>query len=153
MAENLLAVRSQVDQVAGRKSPAAIKNRIRTAVIQSAATYAAPANGDTLGTALVIPQGSRILCPVTVSIAAGNASSTLSVGLRDATTKVAVDATAVVNAVNFASAATTQVNTGTKLTAGQEYYLPQDCELYCTVGGAAGSANQQFRIEVTYVSP
>lgn len=153
MAENLLAVRSQVDQVAGRKSPAAIKNRIRTAVIQSAAVYSAPANGDTLGTALVIPQGSRILCPVTFSRGAGTASSTLSVGLRDPNTKVAIDATAVLNAADLAAAGTAQFNTGTKLTGGQEYYLPADAELYATVGGAAGAANQQFRIEVTYLSP
>lgn len=153
MPENILAVRSQVDQTMGRKSPAAIKNRVRTAVIQSAAAYAAPANGDTLGTSLVLPQGSRILCPVTFSRGAGTASSTLSVGLRDPITKVAIDATAVLAAADLAAAGTAQFNTGTKVTGGQEYYLPQDAELYATVGGANGAANQQFRVEVNYLSP
>lgn len=153
MAENILAVRSQVDQTLGRKSPAATKNRVRTAVIQSAAAYSAPAQGDTLGTALVLPQGARVLLPVTLSNGTGTASSTISVGLRDPVTKVAIDATAVLNAAAFATAATAQFNTGTKVTGGQEYFLPQDAELYATIGGAAGAANQQFRIEVPYLSP
>jgi len=153
MAENITAVRSKVDQVAGRKSPAAIKNRMRMAVIQSAAIYAAPANGDTIGTELYLLQGSRLCGSVLVSMAAGTASSTISIGIRDAITKVAIDPTAVLNAEAFSTAQTANRHTGTKLINGQEYYVPQDVELYLTVGGAAGLANQQFRFEVPYVSP
>jgi len=153
MAENLLVVRSQVDQTAGRKSPAAIQNRLRCAVIQSAAAYVAPAANDTAGTKLVLKQGSRIALPITVSCGAGTAASTLSVGIRDAVTKVAIDATAIVNAAAINAAATVQVNTGTKCINGQEYYLPQDCEIYLTFAGAAGLANQQFRVEVPYIAP
>lgn len=153
MAENLLVVRSQVDQTAGRKSPAGVQNRLRCAVVQSAAAYVAPANGDTAATKLVLKQGSRIALPITISCGAGTAASTLSVGIRDAVTKVAIDATAIVNAAAINAAATVQVNTGTKCINGQEYYLPQDCEIYLTFAGAAGAANQQFRVEVPYIAP
>lgn len=153
MAELLTVTRTQVAQTAGTKAPAASFNRMRVAVIETPAVYAAPAQNDTAGTSIVLPQGSRLLLPVTVSNAAGTASSTLSVGLRDARTKVAVDATAVVNAVAITSAATAQVNTGTKTINGQTYLLPQDCELYLTFGGAAGAANQAIRVEVPFVAP
>lgn len=153
MAELSTVTRTQVAQTAGTKAPAASFNRMRVAVIETPAVYAAPAQNDTAGTSIVLPQGSRLLLPVTVSNAAGTASSTLSVGLRDARTKVAVDATAVVNAVAITSAATAQVNTGTKTLNGQTYLLPQDCELYLTFGGAAGAANQAIRVEVPFVAP
>lgn len=153
MAELLTVVRSQVDKTAGRKTPAAIQNRVRVAVIQSAAVYAAPGLGDTAGTGLTLKQGSRILCPVTVSNGAGTAAGTLSVGLRNPITKVAIDPTAVVAACAITAAATAQVNTGSKVTAGQEYYLPEDAELYLTFSGAVGTANQAIRVEVSYVSP
>ncbi len=143
--------RTKLAQVAGTKAPAGSFNRRRTAVITMAAAYAAPAQNDTAGTAIVLPKGTRLVLPVTVSSAAGTASSTLSVGLRDATTGTVVDATAIVNAVSIAAAATAQVNTGTKLINGQDYLLPQDCELYLTFGGAAGAANQQIRVEVDFV--
>lgn len=144
--------RTRLSQIAGTKAPAASFNRVRVAVIETPATYAAPAQNDTAGTDLVLPQGSRVLLPITVSCAAGTASSTLSVGLRDPRTKVAIDATAVVNAAAISSASTSQVNTGTKCITGQTYLLPQDCELYLTFGGAAGSANQAIRVEVPFVA-
>jgi hypothetical protein len=153
MAELATVTRTKVDQVLGRKSPAAMQNRIRTAVIQTPATYAAPAQNDTAGTELYLKQGSRVLLPVTLSCAVGTASSTVRVGIRDAVTKVAIDATAVLADTSIATAATGQHNTGTKCTGGQEYFMPQDVELYLTFTGAAGTANQLVRIEVQYVSP
>lgn len=145
--------RTRLSQVAGTKAPAASHNRMRVAVIETPATYAAPALNDTAGTDLILAKGSRLLLPVTVSNAAGTASSTLSVGLRNPITKVAIDATAVVNAVAIAAAATAQVNTGTKTITGQTYLLLEDAELYLTFGGAAGAANQAIRVEVPYVAP
>jgi len=153
MAELLTVTRTQVSQTAGTKAPAASFNRMRVAVIETPAAYAAPAQNDTAGTSIVLPQGSRLLLPVTVSCAAGTAASTLSVGLRDPKTKVAIDATAVVNAAAINAASTSQVNTGTKTINGQTYLLPQDCELYLTFGGAAGAANQAIRVEVPFVAP
>lgn len=151
MAE-LNITRTKQAQVAGTKAPAGSFNRVRMAVITMPATYSAPAQNDTVGTAITLPKGTRLVLPVTVSSGAGTASSTLSVGIRSALTKTAIDATAIVNAVAIASAATAQVNTGTKLISGQDYLLPEDCELYLTFGGAAGAANQQIRVEVPFVA-
>ena len=153
MAENTTTIRSEVDWQAGRKAHPTELNRVRTAVIDSAATYAAVPSGDTIATHLVIPAGSRVLLPVSFSCAVGTASSTLSVGIRNASTKAAIDATAVVNAVSAATAVTGQYNTGTKLISGQYYTMPTDVELYLTTGGATLLANQPFRFEVQWVSP
>ena len=137
----------------GQKTNPTNHNRVRVAVIETVPNYAAPANGDTFASGIVLPKGSRLLCPVTVSNGTNTASTTLSVGLRDPITKVAIDATAVVNAAAIATAGCAQVNTGTKLTAGQTYTLTQDAELYCTFGGAIPAANVDIRVEVSYVAP
>lgn len=144
--------RTRLSKIAGTKAPASSFNRVREAVASMAAAYVAPANGDTAGTDLVLVQGSRLVGGVFVSNAAGNASSTLSVGLRDPITKVAIDATAIVNALAISAAGAQTVNTGTKLISGQDYILPQDCEVYLTFGGAAGLANQQIRVEVPFIA-
>lgn len=144
--------RTKLSQIAGTKAPAGSFNRVREAVITMAAAYAAPAQNDIAGTGIVLPKGTRLVNGVFVSNGAGTASSTLSVGLRDATTLVAVDATAIVNAVAITTAANAGVNTGTKLITGQDYLLPQDCEIYLTFGGAAGAANQQIRVEVPFIA-
>lgn len=145
--------RTRLSKIAGTKAPASSFNRVRKAVVTMAAAYAAPAQNDTAGTELVLVAGSRLVGGVYVSNGAGTASSTLSVGLRDAITKVAVDATAIVNAVAITAAASAQVDTGTKLITGQDYILPSDMEIYFTFGGAAGAANQQIRVEVPFVAP
>lgn len=145
--------RTRLSQIAGTKAPAGSFNRVRKAVVTMAAAYAAPAQDDTAGTALVLLQGSRLVGPVIVSNGTGTASSTLSVGLRDAVTKEVVDATAIVAAAAITTAGTAALNTGTKLTAGQDYLLPKDCEIYLTFNGAAGAANQQIRVEVPFVAP
>ena len=153
MPELTNVTRSSAAIVAGRKTDPTDQNRVRVAVLQTAPTYAAMLSGDTIATGIVLVKGTRLLCPVTLSNAANAASLTLAVGLRDATTKVAVDATAIMAATAITTAATAQVNTGTKLTAGQFYVLPQDCEIYATTGGATSTANAQIRVEVSYVAP
>lgn len=153
MAELLTVSRSEVARQAGQKAHPTAFNNTRTIVISTVPTYAAMGVGDTVATDLVIPAGSRLVAGPTLSCAAGAASSTLSVGLRDATTKAVIDATAIINAASIASATTVQLNTGTKLITGQEYYVPQDAEVYWTIGGATTSANQAIRTEVSFVSP
>lgn len=143
--------RTKLAQVAGSKSPAGSFNRVRAAVITMAAAYAAPAQNDTAGTEIVLVQGTRLAGNVFLSNGAGTASSTLSVGLRNATTKVVVDATAIIAASAITTAGAATVNTGTKLTGGQDYILDQDCEIYLTFGGAAGAANQQIRVDVPFI--
>jgi hypothetical protein len=152
MAELATVTKTSVAIAAGRKVDPTAQNRSRFAVITTAPAWTA-ANGDTAGTGITLLKGSRLICDVVASFAAGAASSTLSVGLRDAVTKVAVDATAIVNALAITAAATSQVNTGTKMVNGQDYVLPQDCEIYLTFGGAAPTANQAIRLEIPYIAP
>lgn len=153
MAELNNITRTSAAILAGRKTDPTSMNRKRTAIVETPATYAAPANGDTFATGIVLPKGTRLISGVTLSNAANAASVTLAMGLRDATTKVAVDATAIMAATAITTAQTIQVNTGTKLTAGQFYVLPQDCEIYGTFGGATPSANVAIRVEIDYLAP
>lgn len=153
MAELKTVTKTAIARAAGTKANAASFNRERAAVVTTPAVYAAPAQNDTAGTDLVLPQGARVLLPVTVSNGTGNASSTLSVGIRDAITKTPIDATAILNAAAIATAQTAQFNTGTKLINGQDYVMPQDAEIYLTFGAAAGLANQAIRVEVNFVAP
>lgn len=153
MAELDTITRSRVAQVAGRKATATTLNRNRVAIIDTPAAYAAPASGDTFGTGIILPKGSRLLCPMTLSNAANTAALTLSLGIRDAITKVAIDATAILAATGITSAGTAQFNTGTKMTGGQFYEMPQDVEIYGTFAGAAGTANAAIRAEIPFIAP
>jgi hypothetical protein len=137
----------------GQMTNPVAQNRMRTAVFEMTPIYAAPLAGDTVGTGLVLAKGTRLLCPVTLSNAANTAGLTLALGLRDAVTKVAVDATAIMAATAITAAATAQVSTGTKVTNGQFYTLPQDCEIYGTLAGAGGTANAAIRAEIPYIAP
>lgn len=114
--------------------------------------HAGAAIADTIGFGIILKRGTRLLGPVLVSNGAGTAASTLAVGIRNAATKVAVDATAVLAATAINAAQNISAITGTKLTNGQRYVLDQDCELYGTVAGAAIPANQVIRIEVPYLT-
>jgi hypothetical protein len=153
MAELATITRTSAAIAAGRKTDPTNQNRVRVAVVETPATYAAPANGDTFATGIVLTKGTRLLMPVSLSNAANAASVTLALGLRDATTKVAIDATAIMAATSIASAQAVQVNTGTKLTAGLSYVLPQDAEIYGTFAGATPNANVAIRAEISYVAP
>ncbi|RQO38618.1 hypothetical protein DBR37_01615 [Herminiimonas sp. KBW02] len=153
MADLDTLTRSKVAQVAGRKATATTQNRNRVAIIDTPATYASPADGSTFGTGIILPKGSRLLCPMTLSNAANAASLTLSLGIRDAITKVAIDATAICAATAITTAATAQLNTGTKVTGGQFYEMPADVEIYGTLAGAAGTANAAIRAEIPFIAP
>lgn len=152
MAELATVTRTAVAIAAGRKTHSAAQNRVRSVIIDTPAIYTAAQN-DTFGTGIVLAKGSRLLAGPILSNAANTASLTLALGLRDATTKVAVDATAIIAATGITSAGTAPIYTGTKLTAGQYYELPQDCEIYGTFAGAAPTANAAIRVEVEYVAP
>jgi len=153
MAELNTITRTKIAQVAGSKASGGSFNRSRVAIIDTPAAYTAPAQNDTAGTELYVPQGARIQLPVVLSCAAGAAGGTLSIGIRSARTKVAIDPTAVLNAAPINAAFNGPLNTGTKLVNGQYYTMPEDVELYLTFGGAAGTANQAIRAEVSFVAP
>lgn len=152
MAELTTATRTQIAQSAGLKAAPSAFNPERRIFIDTPAVWTA-ANGDTAGTSMVIPAGSRILGGVSLSNAAGAASSTLSIGIRDANTKSIIDATAVMSATSIAAAQALSVFSGTKSVNGIYYVLPVDCELYLTFGGAAPQANQAISAVVGFVSP
>lgn len=151
MAELNTVTRTKIAQVAGVKSSSGSFNKSRTQYIDTAVAWTA-ANGDTFGTALVLPQGTRFHGSVRISSAAGAAGSTVSLGLRNAVNGTVIDATALVNGASIATAQEQAVSTGTKLINGQFFTLPADCEIFGTFGGAAPQANQAIRIEVTFVS-
>lgn len=153
MAELSTITRTSAAIALGQKVHPTNQNRVRVAIVETPAVYAAPANGDTFATGIVLPKGSRLLCPVTISNGTNASSVTLALGLRDPVTKVAIDATAIAAATAITTAATAQVNTGTKLTAGQTYTLPSDAEIYGTFAGATPNANVAIRAEVLYVAP
>ena len=134
-----------------RKVLADTLGKTLTAVCEMPTTHAGASIADTVNFGVILKKGTRLLCPVTLSFSTGTASCTLAVGLRDPVTKVAIDATAILAATAITTAATSQINTGTKLTAGQRYVLPSDAEVYGTVAGAALAANQAIRIEITTI--
>lgn len=143
--------RIPTELAAGRKGLYDSQAKSFTAVCEMPTTYTA-ASGDTVGTGIVLKKGSRLLCPVTIANATNTAALTLAVGIRDPVTKVAVDATAIAAATAITTAACAQVNTGTKVTAGQRYVLLTDVEIYFTFAGATPTANAAIRVEVTYLA-
>lgn len=143
--------RNTAELAAGRKLGFDCQGKTQVAVFEMPSTYTA-ANGDTFGSGIVLKAGSRLIGLPLVSNAANGASVTLSVGLRDPVTKVAIDATAIVNALSITAAATAFIGTGTKINAGQRYILPQDAEIYATFGGGTPTANAAIRVEVPYLS-
>ncbi len=144
--------RGAAELAAGRKITLESQGVHAVAVCEMPATYTAAA-GNTVGSGIVIKRGSRLLCPVTLSNAANNAGLMLSVGLRNAQTRVVIDATAILPATAINAASTQQLNTGTRLTAGQRYVLDQDAEIYFTFSGATPNPNVPIRVEVPYISP
>lgn len=135
----------------GKVRPSDFYGRKRVVIIETPATYTAPAVSDTIGSGFRLPPGARLLSSSVVNVlGAGAASSTLSVGLRDFTTKVATDATAVASAVSLTAAGRPVANNGTSLTNGTLTAANQ--ELYATFTGATGTANQQIRVEVEIVT-
>jgi hypothetical protein len=144
--------RIPTELAANRKALYDSQGKSFVAVCELNLLHATYAIADTIGYGIVLKKGSRLLGPVTLSNNAGTAACTLAVGLRDATTKVAVDATAILAATAINAAQTIQANTGTKIAAGLRYVLPQDCEIYATVAGAVVALDQAVRVEVPYIA-
>lgn len=144
----------QAQKVADRKKllPAESHGRQRVLVATLAATHAAYAINDTvlLG---VVPVNSRFLTGAVVSIGgAGTASSTVDIGIRNATTKVVIDADGIAVGADISAAAKVAADTGALVAAAADYLTPADVEVYATVKGAVLAANQQIRFEIPYVT-
>lgn len=144
--------RAAAEIAAGRKVLHDTVGVHKVAVAEMPAAYTAAQN-DTVGSGVILKKGTRLLSGVTISGGTNTASLTCAVGLRNPVTKVAIDATAIAAATAITTAATVQVNTGTKITAGQRYVLDQDAEIYFTLAGAAPTANIPLRVEVPHIAP
>lgn len=143
--------RAATEIAAGRKVLFDSQGKTFRAVCELNLTHGTYAIADTIGFGIVLKKGTRLLGPIGFSNNAGTASSTLAVGLRNATTKVIVDATALATAVAVNAAQTVSLLTGTKIINGLRYVLDQDCEIYGTVAGAVIAVDQAIRIEVPYL--
>lgn len=134
---------------AGTKmAPAEAYGKQRVVVLTTPATHAAALN-DTIGSGITLPVGTRILASSFVSCAAGAASSTLSIGLRDPVSKTAIASAGIASGVALTTASSRlEANTGTLIANGAEYVTTAVSEIYATFTGAAPTANQQVRIEV-----
>ena len=137
---------------AGTKNRAADHNRLRALVVTMAASWTA-ANGDTAATKQMLPPNCRVV-QADVACAAGAASSTLSVGLRDAKDGANPDADALVNAQSIATAANVRNVSGALMLNGADGLTPdRESEVFLTFGGANPTANQDLRVTIWYIAP
>lgn len=140
----------------GYKQRAADCGKVSMVTITSPATVTW-ANGDTLGSGVRLPIGTRILLNGYVSCADMGTSITLDVGLRAYKpdySGTAIDADGIAAAVDVATAATRAVlNNGALIKDGAEYVCTQDSEIYLTLAGGTPTANAQLRIEVPVIFP
>lgn len=113
-------------------------------------TYAAVPIADTIFIGRV-KAGTRFLANGTVSCAAGTASSTISIGLRETATGTVISATALATGLDVAAAGVKAINTGAYVAAGAEYVTLKECDIYATVAGAVIAANQSLKFEINYV--
>lgn len=125
--------------------------RKRTLCSKMPATYASIPIADTIFIGR-IPAGSRILGTGIVSCAAGTASSTITIGLRETATQTVLSATGFCTALDVAAAGVKNVNTGAYIAAGAEYVTLVETDVYATVAGAAIAANQSLKFELHYVN-
>jgi hypothetical protein len=138
---------------AGTKlSPGESGGVVRCCVITSPAV-AAWAQNDTIAAGVPIPIGSRFLACSISSEAGLGSSVTLDVGIRDWTTKVAIDADGIAANVNVATAGRPVLNNGALVVDGVESLTTVVSEVYATLEGADPTDNVQLRIEVMYLSP
>lgn len=138
---------------AGTKLTGADYGHAKTVVFTSPDTVTW-ANGDTLGSGIRLPVGTRILANGYASFADMGTSITLDVGLRNASTLVAVDADGIAAAVDVATAADrSHLNSGALVKDGVEYVTTVETEIYATLNGGTPTANAQIRIEVPVMLP
>lgn len=135
----------------GKMTPGDFGGRVRSVIIETPATHAAALN-DTIGSGVSIPAGARFLGLGAVQvIGAGAASSTLSIGLRNPDTKVAIDAGAIATGVALTTAGRIPAVNGTYVNANGTVSAAS-AEVYATFTGANPTANQQIRAEVFFVT-
>jgi hypothetical protein len=125
--------------------------RVRSLNSKMPTTYAQAAINDTIFIGR-LPAGSRILGDGIVSCAAGTASGTLSIGLRETRTGTVLSATGLATGLDIAAAGVKAINTGAYIAAGAEYVTLVETDVYATVTGAVLAANQSLKFEISYVN-
>lgn len=125
--------------------------RVRSLNSKMPTTYAQLAINDTIFIGRV-PAGTRVLADGVVSCAAGTASCTLDIGLRETRTGTVLSATGIATGVDAAASGVKAANNGAYITAGAEYVTLVECDVYATVKGAVLAANQALKFEIPYVN-
>lgn len=131
--------------------PAKVAGKQRVVIIQTPVTHSI-ANGDTLGSGVRLPVGTRFLAGTFLRNAALGASATVSIGLRDWKTKAPLSATGIASAIAAATAAQGLANNGAYLAAGADFVTTTETELYLTFGGATPTPNAQVVAEVSILN-
>ncbi|OWQ92029.1 hypothetical protein CDN99_06635 [Roseateles aquatilis] len=122
-------------------------------LIATTPAVAAYAQNDTLLLA-TIQKGSRILRSGKAWNGAFGAGVTLAIGVRNAKTKVVIDAAGILAATSVATAGLVKnLDTGALLNQANGYVVPDDVEVYATLAGAAPTANIQAEFELHYLGP
>lgn len=112
------------------------------------------ANGDTIASGIRLPTGTRILCDTFISCQDMGTSIVADIGIRNWSTKVAIDADGIANDIDVATAAVrAAANNGALVADGVEYVTTVDSEIYATLTGGTPTANAQIRFEVSVVTP
>jgi hypothetical protein len=141
----------QSTQFAGLSSVPPVKTRpqdggngIELFVATTPAAYAAQAVNEVFDL-FVVPAGTRILPTGVVECAAGAASSTLSIGVRNRATGVVVSATQLASGINLTAAGVKDINNGVGF-GGGGYITTDESVVFGTFTGATNTANQAITV-------
>ena len=125
--------------------------RVRTLCSKLVAVFTAVPINDTIFIGRV-KAGTRFLACGNVSCAAGTATGTIDIGLRETATGTVLSATALAAGLDVATAGVKMINTGVYIAAGAEYVTLKECDVYATVKTAVLAANQSLKFEIPYVA-
>lgn len=114
---------------------------------------AAWAQNDTIASPVVLPIGTKITLNGKVSRGVLGASVTLDVGLRNASTGVAIDLDGIATAVAVAAAGVSDLNNGALLAAGVAYITTEPSVIVATLTGANPTDDIQLNIQIPVVIP
>ena len=121
-------------------------------LVASTPAVAAWANGDTFVIGF-IPKGSRILRSGKLWHGAFGASVTMTIGVRDAVTKTAINAAGLLASASVATAGLVKnIDTGALLNQTGGYVTTADVEVYATLAGADPTDNIQAEFEIPYLT-
>lgn len=98
-----------------------------------------------------VPVNSRFSSGGWLTCAAGAATSTIDIGVRDAKTGVVLNAAGIASGLALTTAAKLAADNGAYYASAAEYVTDREVEVYATFKGAANTANQAIKFEIPYV--